>query len=104
MAKVECFSVEDNGLLKVPSRSQLAVTKPEMNCEPSQRDRLLGVARWAKFQCFAIKVDRLLDITGPPSLLKLGNERLKQPKKPVEVSLGNPSKGMITCQSDCQGD
>ena len=29
---------------------------------------------------------------------------VKQPKKPVEVSLGNPSKGMITYQSDCQGD
>ena len=29
-------------------------------------------------------------------------EEVKQPKKPVEVSLGNPSKGTITCQSDCQ--
>ena len=29
---------------------------------------------------------------------------VKQSKKPIEVSLGNPSKGTITYQSDCQGD
>ena len=76
-AKVQCFSGEDNGLLKVPSRSQLAVMKPERHCEPRQTDGSLRVAGWARFKCFTIKVDRLLDVTGPPSLLKLGDKRFR---------------------------
>jgi hypothetical protein len=74
-AKAEYFSVEDDGLLKVSHRSKLTVTITEMNCELTQRGSSLGVAVGAKLQCFTIKVDRLVDVIGPPSLLELGDER-----------------------------
>jgi hypothetical protein len=58
-----------------PCRSKLVVAITEVNCKASQRDRSLGVGGWAKFQCNTIEDDRLVDVTGPPSLFKLGKER-----------------------------
>ena len=74
-AKAEGFSLDDNSFLKILHRSKQTVTSTEMNCKVSQGDRSLGVAGWAKLQCIAIKDDRFVDVTCPPSLLKLGNER-----------------------------
>ena len=74
-AIIKRFSVERIGLLKVPRRSKPVVTIPEAIYEPGQRGSSHGVAGWAKFQCFTIKVDRLVDVTAPPSVVKLGNER-----------------------------
>ena len=45
-----------------------------MNCKANQRDRSHGVVEWAKFQCYTIKVDRLVDATSS-SLFKNGDER-----------------------------
>ena len=76
-AEDEYFSVKDNGLMKDPCRSKLVVTITGMNCKPSQRHRVHGMAGWARFQCITTKDDRLVDVTSSTSLLQLDDERFR---------------------------
>ncbi|KAF8547786.1 hypothetical protein OG21DRAFT_847911 [Imleria badia] len=57
-AKVNSFSSENNGRLKIPRHPKLVVIMLEINCKASQGGRSHGV-RWAKFQ---VKDDRFVEI------------------------------------------
>ena len=68
-AKAECFSVEDNGLIKVLRCPELVVPRGEINCEVVQRPRPIRVPLREKAECFSVEDNGLIEVLQCPELV-----------------------------------